>query len=76
MDERELQNLLKDLAETAMDKMTERMGHDLADDMCNKIEELARESYEFEKRKIILYTTIIDRLQKQVDNSCGTLKVE
>ena len=45
MDERELQNLLKDLAETAMDKMTERMGHDLADDMCNKIEELAREIY-------------------------------
>lgn len=76
MDERELQNLLKDLAETYMDKMTERMGKDLADDMCNKIEDIARESRDFEKRKVLLYTTIIERLQKQVDNSCGTLKVE
>ena len=76
MDEQELQGMLKDLAETAMDKMTERIGKDLADDMCNKIEDIARESLDFEKRKVLLYTTIIDRLQKQVDNSCGTLKVE
>ena len=76
MDERELQGMLKDLAETAMDKMTERIGKDLADDMCNKIEDIARESLDFEKRKVLLYTTIIDRLQKQVDNSCGTLEIK
>ena len=76
MDEKELRDMLKDLAETYMDKMTEKMAKDLADDMCNKIEDIARESRDFEKRKVLLYTTIIDRLQKQVDNSCGTLKVE
>ena len=76
MDERELQKILKDLAEEYMDKMTERIANDLANDMCNKIEDVARESRDFEKRKVLLYTTIIERLQKQVDNSCGTLKVE
>ena len=75
-DERYLAELLMGMAEQAMDHMTEKMGNDLADDMCNKIEDIARESRDFEKRKVLLYTTIIDRLQKQVDNSCGTLKVE
>ena len=60
MDEKELRDMLKDLA----------------NDMCNKIEDVARESRDFEKRKVLLYATIIDRLQKQVDESCGTLKVE
>ena len=76
MDEKELRDMLKDLAETYMDKMTEKMAKDLADDMCNKIEDIARESRDFEKRKVLLYTTIIERLQKQVDNSCGTLEIK
>ena len=75
-DERYLAELLMGMAEQAMDHMTEKIGKDLADDMCNKIEDIARESRDFEKRKVLLYTTIIDRLQKQVDESCGTLKVE
>lgn len=75
-EERALAKMLMGYMEGAMDQMTERVGLDLANDMCNKIEDMAKESSDFAKRKVLLYTTIIDRLQKQVDNSCGTLKVE
>lgn len=67
---------LKNLAELCIDNIVDSYTEGLAESIVKTIEEASKESEDFAKRKMVVYTKLIEILQKQVDESCGKIQVE
>lgn len=75
-EERKMMELLQNLADVAMDKITEVYAEKLKDLIIEKIDEIASECKEFSDRKNLLIVKLIDNLQGYVNEQVDDVKVE
>ncbi len=75
-EERNMMELLKSMADAAMDRITEVYAEKLKDLLIEKIDEISSECKEFSDRKNLLIVKLIDNLQEYVNEQVDDVKVE
>lgn len=67
--------IMRPFIDNLMDAMAEDMGRKVADDIIRHTEECSQDSEELRKRKILIYTTVINQLESHVEKLMGDMKV-
>lgn len=75
-EERKMMELLQNLADAAMYKITEVYAEQLKNLLVEKIDEIASECKEFSDRKNLLIVKLINYLQEYVNEQVDDVKVE
>ncbi len=75
-EERNMMELLKSMADAAMDRITEVYAEKLKDLLIEKIDEISSECKEFSDRKNLLIVKLIDNLQEYVNEQVDDVKLE
>ena len=76
MDDKEMNRILHEVSDMAMDMVVDSMVGELTTNIIGAIEGACKDCLDLDKRKLMMYSKIIEKLQEQVDKSCGEIKVE